>query len=237
MMSEIWIEIEDAKGYYVSNLGRFKSPNKFLTPTPDSNGYARVGIKGRTRRCHRIVAIHHISNPENKLEVNHKDGNKMNCCVSNLEWCTAEENRKHYMDNLYHKKDSKGISPSEKYNYAMKERGRINKELGIYKGSNNPMALGKHKIYFIDQQKIKEYDKQTKKLSGDKLEEFKINSTIKVIIVDNLTRWSKDNGYDDTHIHRLKYGGFFQKSINKWKTVNRCKDIIKIEHIKEESND
>ena len=102
-MSEIWIEIEDAKGYYVSNLGRFKSPNKFLTPTPDSNGYARVGIKGRTRRCHRIVAIHHISNPEKKLEVNHKDGNKMNCCVSNLEWCTAEENRKHYMDNLYHK--------------------------------------------------------------------------------------------------------------------------------------
>jgi hypothetical protein len=119
----------------------------------------------------------------------------------------------------------------------MKERGRINKELGIYKGSNNPMALGKHKIYFIDQQKIKEYDKQTKKLSGDKLEEFKINSTIKVIIVDNLTRWSKDNGYDNTHIHRLKYGGFFQKSINKWKTVNRCKDIIKIEHIKEDSND
>ena len=77
-MSEIWIEIEDAKGYYVSNLGRFKSPNKFLTPTPDSNGYARVGIKGRTRRCHRIVAIHHISNPEKKLEVNHK--------IENITW-------------------------------------------------------------------------------------------------------------------------------------------------------
>ena len=43
-MSEIWIEIEDAKGYYVSNLGRFKSPNKFLTPTPDSNGYAEAAL-------------------------------------------------------------------------------------------------------------------------------------------------------------------------------------------------
>ena len=62
-------------------------------------GYCRVSLskKNKTKICfvHRLVAIAFIPNPENKQQVNHKDGNKENNCVSNLEWATREENNEH----------------------------------------------------------------------------------------------------------------------------------------------
>ena len=63
------------------------------------NGYGVVGYsengKRKTIGVHRLVAITFIPNPENKPEVNHKDGVKLNNVVSNLEWVTASENSKH----------------------------------------------------------------------------------------------------------------------------------------------
>lgn len=76
--------------------------NKFLTPIINHNGYHVLSIKPDGRngntvclRYHRLVAECFIDNPENKLYVNHKDGNKQNNHVSNLEWCSASENMKH----------------------------------------------------------------------------------------------------------------------------------------------
>jgi len=67
-----------------------------------TSGYKRVTLyppntTGRRvyRRIHRVVAEHFIPNPENKPCINHKDGDKLNNTISNLEWCTYRENAQH----------------------------------------------------------------------------------------------------------------------------------------------
>lgn len=59
------------------------------------NGYKHVKIAGKLFYVHRLVAIAFIPNPQNKPQVNHKDGNRSNNNVSNLEWVTAKENSQH----------------------------------------------------------------------------------------------------------------------------------------------
>lgn len=69
------------------------------TPTiTNTSGYASVRLPGKNHLVHRLVALAFIPNPDSKPQVNHKDGNKRNNNVSNLEWVTAEENMKHAGD-------------------------------------------------------------------------------------------------------------------------------------------
>ena len=73
---------------------------KLLGVTVDVNGYNSVTLadanhKTKKYLLHRLVAQIFIPNPENKPEVNHKDGDKSNNCVSNLEWATRYENQYH----------------------------------------------------------------------------------------------------------------------------------------------
>lgn len=58
----------------------------------DSNGYLQISHKGKNYLHHRLVAITFISNPENKSDVNHIDGNRNNNSISNLKWTTHSEN-------------------------------------------------------------------------------------------------------------------------------------------------
>ena len=51
--------------------------------------------KRQTHLVHRLIALTYISNPENKLQINHKDGNPLKNYVDNLEWVTASENIQH----------------------------------------------------------------------------------------------------------------------------------------------
>ena len=70
--------------------------NKFLKPTVLKNGYCQVELSanGVSKKyyVHKLVAEAYISNPLGLPQINHKDENKQNNCVSNLEWCDAKYN-------------------------------------------------------------------------------------------------------------------------------------------------
>ena len=100
-MDEIWRDIEGYEGLYqISNKGHVKSlhngSERILRPVIDKYGYMFVYLYNNNARkyfkIHRLVAQAFISNPENKPQVNHKDENKKNNCIENLEWATAKEN-------------------------------------------------------------------------------------------------------------------------------------------------
>lgn len=117
-MREKWLQITIRpfnKIYEVSNLGRVRSVDRYdymhrnkckrflkgqvLKPAKNKHGYLTVALsyKGEKlrRQVHRLVAMAFIPNPEDKPEVNHKNLNKEDCAISNLEWVTTEENRQH----------------------------------------------------------------------------------------------------------------------------------------------
>ena len=105
-MEEIWKPIDKYEGYEVSNLGRIKSYKVdkvngiIMKPYKDTKGYLQIDISldGRKRNnrvhllVHRLVATAFIPNINNLPQVNHKDENKENNRVENLEWCTNEYN-------------------------------------------------------------------------------------------------------------------------------------------------
>lgn len=128
-MTELWKTIEFAPDYMVSSLGRVKSKERtveydryqyqtgiivrdhhtvkerILKSRVSTWGYKTVCIKNDTFKhlfVHKLVAQAFIPNPENKPQVNHKDGNKLNNCVDNLEWVTCAENIQHAYDTRLH---------------------------------------------------------------------------------------------------------------------------------------
>ena len=103
-MNEIWKDILGYEGLYqISNLGDVRSLNynhtgeiKLLKQSTDKYGYKRVGLfkNGKEKKylIHRLVAMTFIPNPDNLPIINHKDEDKTNNNVNNLEWCTYEYN-------------------------------------------------------------------------------------------------------------------------------------------------
>lgn len=97
---------KDIKGYegsyQVSTWGRVRSVRtvKCLSPEANEKGYLRVDLysdDGTRKHCkvHRLVADAFVPNPDEKPQINRKDGNKQNNSITNLEWCTNAENAEH----------------------------------------------------------------------------------------------------------------------------------------------
>lgn len=105
-MKEIWKDIPGYEGFYqVSNYGKIKNIklNKHRKQRKDKDGYLIVDLfynKPKTFKIHRLVALSFIPNPNNLSQINHIDGNKINNCDNNLEWCTPSSNSKHRIYTL-----------------------------------------------------------------------------------------------------------------------------------------
>lgn len=84
--------------------------NRYISTWVDTVGYKQCYLKDEngkkhSKRIHRLVAKAFVPNPNSYPQVNHKDGNKLNNELSNLEWVTNAQNTQHGYDNdLYHSK-------------------------------------------------------------------------------------------------------------------------------------
>lgn len=158
-MNEIWKDVIEYEGLYqVSNFGRVRSTyryKKVLTPILVNSGYNQVQLckngKVKAMLLHRLVASAFLENIGNKPCVNHKDGDKSNNSIGNLEWCTYSENERHSY-RVLNKKANKtrlGLYGAKCYNhkniiqlslngYTIKEFGSISeasRETGIRHGN------------------------------------------------------------------------------------------------------
>ena len=98
-MQEIWKDVVGYEGIYqVSNTGKVRNIRGYiLSPADNGNGYLRFSLYKSKKVCstqylHRLIAEAFIPNPDKLSEINHKDENKKNNNIDNLEWVTHVEN-------------------------------------------------------------------------------------------------------------------------------------------------
>ena len=99
-----WKAFPEIPEYEVSEIGEVRNKNgKVLKPWVSNSGYLQVTLysglkKSKFRLIHRLVALTYLSNPDGLSQVNHKDGNKLNNHVDNLEWCSPMQNTRHSIE-------------------------------------------------------------------------------------------------------------------------------------------
>lgn len=169
MSEEVWKAYPEFSWIQGSSLGRVRTLNRLVlrgkgTYTvkghilkqhrrKDSYVDVAFGLNGKTSHLlvHRIVASCFIPNPENLPEINHKDNDRTNNCVSNLEWCTGEYNIAYR--EKYGKSAKEFVQKSPVYAVNLntwktlwfRSQREASRELGVDLGSLNSVIKGKQK--------------------------------------------------------------------------------------------
>lgn len=185
--------------------------DRFLKLFENPDGYLVVGLHSDSTKkvkkfsVHRLVGLCFCDNPDNKPQINHKDGDKRNNFFKNLEWCTAQENTIHaYKNGLYINK--KGLSIEEIHKVCkMLEQGMKSREITDILGLTSTKYV----------QMIKNKERWTC-IS----EEYDIHHTPNRIRIDvatvkkicealtkgwTITKISKEYGVGTSTVHRIKH--------------------------------
>jgi len=140
-------EIPDSNGMFVHPMGIVRGVRGAIVGgSVSTGGYRRVRVRNRLTLVHRLVAEMFIPNPENKPQVNHKDGDKTNNDVSNLEWCTAKENNQHALDTgLIDNEKKPVIGMKDGVGQWFKSQTEASRILGVRQGNISKVCLGRAK--------------------------------------------------------------------------------------------
>ena len=108
-MNELYKIIPEFPKYKISNYGNIRNEKKILNQTIIQGGYSSIHLNNEKNKnkkflVHVLVALSFIPNPENKPTVNHKDHNKLNNNIDNLEWATSKE------QNMHRRKSTNGMA-------------------------------------------------------------------------------------------------------------------------------
>lgn len=156
MKEENWKDIKGYEGLYqCSNNGNIRSLDRYvyehigkkqfrkgqiIIPRLNKNGYLQFALNKESKRkmvyVHVIIASTFLDNPNSFVTVNHKDGNKLNNCVENLEWCSYSDNNLHSYRALHRKAADEGSTPKPVYII-----DTINKSLQYFKSITDTSAF------------------------------------------------------------------------------------------------
>jgi flagellar hook protein FlgE len=208
-MNEKWKTLKFNKNLQISNFGRLRTKKSGLVwkEMYDRSGYVSITLyhtqlkKSKSIKLHSLVAEYFIPKPDGKVQVNHKDFNKRNNHVDNLEWCTAKENVRHYFKNKF----KYIISPDGvlfvRQNIESMGPAAVGKAVGISAGYAMNVANGR---YFKD-------------IHTEFIREKKPSEPVPVSMYDtesnfiknftSIKKCSKETGIKLSHIQRVLCGG------------------------------
>lgn len=160
----------------VSNNGDIRNCNgNPLKPWISTTGYYNIKIiekgKRKNKKLHRLVAEAFIPNPNNLPNINHLDGNKLNNCINNLEWCDHATNMKHASEtkliNTKPRTTGKKLGKKSKYHNVSWDSKRnkwsagitVNKKTYMRKRFNSEIRAALHVNFIIDALQLKDRPK------------------------------------------------------------------------------